>query len=65
MYQILCSQRTDKRDEANGRFPQIANVHNSQVTITGLYMAPEDSEARGSCRSEDTLPPQRKELQFL
>jgi hypothetical protein len=67
MYRISCSQRTDKRDEANGRFSQFANAHKSQVTITGVYKARADLEARGSSRSEDLLPPtpKRKKLQFL
>jgi hypothetical protein len=64
MYQISRSQRTDKRDEANGCFSQIANAHNSQVTITGVYKAPADSEARGSCRSEDPPPPNGKNYKF-
>ena len=44
IYQITCSQRTDRRDEANGRFSQIANAHESQVTNTGVCRAPADSE---------------------
>ena len=54
VHQISYSQRTDRRDEANGRFSQNANAHKSQVTNTGVYKAPADSEVRGSYRSEET-----------